>query len=63
MGTYVHRECISEGHNPGNVSTGGEILTPSESEGIVLLSLLNFSPDVWVSKGCVILIKTKLLTS
>lgn len=61
MDAYVRRECISEGHKPGNVNTGGEILTPSESEGLVPLSLLKFFPDVWVPEGYVVLIRTKLL--
>ena len=32
----------------GNVNAGGEILTASESEGVVPLSLLKFFVDVWV---------------
>ena len=63
MDAYVCRECLSEGRKPGNVNTGGEILMPSESEGVVLLSLLKFLPDVWVPEDYLIVVRTKLLTS
>ena len=62
MAAYVRREPVSEGHKPGNVNAGGEILTPSESEGVVPLSLLKFFADVWVPEGYVILTRIKLLS-
>lgn len=59
---YVRTDCISEGSKPGTVNAGDEILTLAESEGVVLLFLLNSFPDVRVPEGYVTLIRTKLLT-